>query len=89
MENNTRVSTYSVTLKEYNDDDDGGTVIDRKLIIFNNINTNSRFNHGAIAVDTTAAIVVIIPLAVAVFRDFMCVCSAYPAFTTNNGAAKN
>ena len=91
VENNTRGSTYSVNLKEYNDDDDGGTVIDRKLIIFNNnnINTNSRFNHGAIAVDTTAAIVVIIPLAVAVLRDFMCVRSAYPAFTTNNGAAKN
>ena len=27
--NNTRGSTYS---KEYNDDDDGGTLIDRKLI---------------------------------------------------------
>ena len=36
--NNMRGSTYSiieyVNLKEYNDDDDGGTVIDIRLIIF-------------------------------------------------------
>ena len=41
-ENNTCGATYSIieymNLKEYNDDDDGGTVIDRKLIILNNIN---------------------------------------------------
>ena len=53
-----------------NDDDDGGTVIDRKLIIFNNINTNSRFNNGATDADATAAIAVILPLTVAVLRAF-------------------
>ena len=55
------------------DDGDDGTVIDRKLIIFINIDTNSRFNHGATAADDTAAIVVIFPLAVSVLRAFMCV----------------
>ena len=64
-----------VNLKEYNDDDDDGTVIDRKLIISNNINTNSRFNHGATATaataaDATAIIVVVFALAVAVLRTF-------------------
>ena len=33
----TQIIEY-VNLKEYKDDDDGGTVIDRKLIILNNIN---------------------------------------------------
>ena len=55
--NNTRGFTYStveyVNLKEYNDDDDGSTVTDKKFNIFNNINTNSRFNYGAIAADAT------------------------------------
>ena len=58
-ENNTRGSTYSTSwvreFKRIYDDDDGGTVIDRKLIIFNNINTNSRFNYGAAAAAATAA----------------------------------
>ena len=72
MGNNARGSTNS---KEYNDDNDGGTVIDRKLIISNNINTNSRFKHGATAADAIAAIFVIIALAVAVLRAFMCVCT--------------
>ena len=70
MGNNARGSTNS---KEYNDDNDGGTVIDRKLVMFNNINTHSKFNHGATAADAIAAIFVIIALAVAVLRAFMCV----------------
>ena len=56
--------------KNINDDDDG-TVIDRKLIIFNNITTNSRFNHSATDADATAAFAVIFPLAVVVLRAFM------------------
>ena len=74
---NTRAGLHT-QLVEYvkenknDDDDDGGTVIDRKLIIFNNINTNIRFNYGAATADATAAIVVIFPLAVAVLRAFMC-----------------
>ena len=55
--------------KNINDDDDG-TVIDRKLIISNNININSRFNHGATAADATAAILVVFAFAVAVLRAF-------------------
>ena len=68
----TQLIEYVKKKKVINDGDDG-TVIDRKLIIFDNIATNSRFNHGAIAADATAAIVVIFPLAVAVLRAFMCV----------------
>ena len=60
-------------LKRIYDDDNGGTVIDRKFIIFNNINTNNRFNYGAAAADATAAFVVIFPPVVAVLRAFMCV----------------
>ena len=56
--------------KKIIDDGDDGTVIDRKLNIFNNTDTNSRFNHGATAADATAAIVVIFPLAIAVLRVF-------------------
>ena len=67
----TQLIEYVKKKKVINDGDDG-TVIDRKLIIFDNIDTNSRFNHGAIAADATAAIVVIFPLAVAVLRAFMC-----------------
>ena len=74
--NNTRGFTYStdeyVNLEEYNDDDDGGTVIDRKFIIFNNINTNSGFNYGATTADATTTVVVVFDLAVAVLRAFMC-----------------
>ena len=44
------------------------TVIDRKLIIFNNNDTNSRFNHGATDADATDAIVVIFAFTVAVLR---------------------
>ena len=40
------------------------------MIIFNNINTNSRFNNGATDADATAAIAVILPLTVAVLRAF-------------------
>ena len=57
-------------IKKNNDDDGCGTVIDRKLIIFNNINTNSRFNNGATDADTTAAIAIILPFTVAVLRAF-------------------
>ena len=64
------------------DDGDDGTVIDRKLIIFINIDTNSRFNHDATAADATAAIVVTIPLAVAVLRAFMCLCTRQDRSTT-------
>ena len=67
----TQIIEY-VNLKEYNDDDNGGTVIDRKLIIFNNINTNSRFNYGATAAVATTAAIVVFYLAVAVLRAFMC-----------------
>ena len=59
-----------MNLKEYNDDDDGGTVIDRKLNFFININTNSRFNHGATATTATAAVVVVFAFAVPVLRAF-------------------
>ena len=90
MINNTRGSTYStveyVNLKEYKDDDDGGTVIDRKLIIFNYIDTNSRFNHGATAADATAAIVVVFASAVAVLRAFTCVRTSR---SINDRATKN
>ena len=73
--------------KKKTDDGDDGTVIDRKLIIFNNIDTNSRFNHDATPADETAAIVVIFPLVVAVLlRAFMCVrtLSLRPTRATQN-----
>ena len=57
-----------MNLKENNNDDDGGTLIDRKLIIFNNMNTNSRFNYyGATAADANTAAVVVFALVVAEF----------------------
>ena len=42
------------------------------MIKFYNINTNSRFNYGAAADVTTAAIAVSFPLVVVVLRAFMC-----------------
>ena len=40
------------------------------MIIFNNNDTNSRFNHGTTDADATAAITVTILLTVAVLRAF-------------------
>ena len=59
-----------MNLREYNDDDDGGTVIDRKLISSNNIKSNSRLKHGATVTAATAAVVVVFAFAVAVLRAF-------------------
>ena len=62
------LNSVEYEFKEYNDDDDGGTLIDRKLIIFNNMNTNSRFNYyGATAADANTAAVVVFALVVAEF----------------------
>ena len=72
--------------KKIIDNGDDGTVIDRKLIISNNITTNSRFNHDATTTDATAAIVVVFAIAIAVLRAFMCV--RYPRRLINNGATK-
>ena len=60
-------------LKRIYDDDDGGTVIDRKLNIFNNTTTDSRCDCGATLADATTAFVVVFALVVSVLRAFTCV----------------
>ena len=87
-ENNTRGSTYSQLVeymkkKKIINNGDDGTVEDRKLIIFNNMNTNSRFNYGATAADANTAAVVFFALVVSVLRAFMCSTNGTPTNQKN------